>query len=277
MCLFAALASWREIGFSPRRQDAKIAKRHICAQNEWKSERIRLAAALWLVTLLCASTIWAVAGQSPNPAQILATTAENGQKILEALKDYNYYAELTIETVSQADVITGTYYRFSQISYDSAGNRQEKVFEEKSTLPKDVHIGANAANNMTRVYQFIITPETLKQYEFSYVGRERIDELNTYAFDVKPAVRLPDPEKSSERYLKGRVWIDDQDLQVVKVAGEAVPEQRAHRTPKFETYSQYHDKYWFPAYSSADDDVRMGNRFTRVIVKVRFTSYKKKQ
>lgn len=238
---------------------------------------MRFAPVLLLVVTLCAPAIQAVAPQSPNPSQILAATAENGLKILAALRDYNYYAELTIETVSQADVITGKYYRFSQISYDGEGNRQEKVFEETSTLPKDVHIGTNAANNMTRVYQFIITPETLKQYEFSYVGREQIDELHTYVFDVKPAVRLPDPEKSSERYLKGRVWIDDRDLQVVKVAGEAVPEQSAHRTPKFETYCQNYGKYWFPAYSSADDDIRVGRRFTRVIVKVRFTSYKKKQ
>jgi hypothetical protein len=59
------------------------------------------------------------------------------------------------------------------------------------------------------------------------------------------------------------------------VAGEAVPEQSAHRTPKFETYFQNYDKYWFPAYTTADDEVRVGRRLTRVIAKVRFTSYKK--
>lgn len=149
------------------------------------------------------------------------------------------------------------------------------MLENSSTLPAEVYIGTNAANNLTRVYQFIVTPETLNLYELSFVGRERIDELNTYVFDVKPRVKLPDPDKSAERYLKGRVWIDDQDMCVVKVAGEALPEQNAHRTPKFETYFQNHDKYWFPAYTSADDDVRVGRRFTRVVVKVRFTSYKK--
>jgi hypothetical protein len=215
------------------------------------------------------------AGQNPSPSEILTRTAKKGQETRQALRAFTYYAELTIETVSQAETITGKYYRFSQISYASDGTRQEKVLEDSSTLPTGVYIGTNAANNLTRVYQFIITPETLNQYELSYVGRERIDELNTYVFDVRPKIKLPDPDKSDERYLKGRVWIDDQDLCVVKVAGEALPEQTAHRTPRFETYFQNHDKYWFPSYTSADDEVRVGRRSTRVVVKVRFTSYKK--
>ena len=75
--------------------------------------------------------------------------------------------------------------------------------------------------------------------------------------------------------LKILAGAQPQDTGVLKVAGEAVPEQNAHRTPRFETYFQNYEKYWFPAYASADDTVRMGRYSTRVIVKVRFTSYKK--
>ncbi len=213
--------------------------------------------------------------EKPDPSNLLTASAQKGKQLTDALRGYTYYAELTLQTVSQADTITGKYFRFSQLSYDGAGNLQERVFETTSTLPKEAHIGTNAAYNLIRVYQFIITPEALNQYEFSYVGREKIDELNTYVFDVKPKVKLPDPEKSHDRYLKGRVWIDDQDLQVVKVAGQALPEQTAHRTPRFETYFQNYDRYWFPAYTTADDEIRVSNRLSRVIVKVRFTSYKK--
>ena len=212
---------------------------------------------------------------SRAPSELLAIAARNGDKVASALRDYAYYAELTIEIVGTGDVITGKYHRFSQIYHDKDGNRQERVFEDKSSLPEDAFINSNAVNALMRVYQFTITQETLSQYEFNYVGRERIDEIGAYAFDVRPLVKLPDPEKSRDRYLKGRVWIDDRDLQVVKVAGEAVPEQNAHRTPRFETYFQNQDNYWFPAYTSADDQIRMARRMTRVMVKVRFTGYKK--
>jgi hypothetical protein len=223
------------------------------------------------VLVLCSTG----AAQQKTPAEILGLAAKNGEQTLRALREFTYYAELTIETVSDAETITGKFYRFSVISYDANGNRQEKILENTSTLPPDVYIGTNAANNLTRVYQFIITPEILNRYELTYVGRERVDELNTYVFDVKPKVKLPDPDKSGERFLRGRVWLDDQDMAVVKISGEAVPEQNAHRTPRFETYFQNHNEYWFPAYTTADDDVRVGRRSTRVVVKVRFTSYKK--
>jgi hypothetical protein len=238
----------------------------------------RLGPAVLATVILTAAgqlrTFTAAAQTAPQP-DILTRAAQRGRELQAALRNYSYYAELTIQTISQSDTITGKFYRFSQVSFDRDGNRQEKILENSSTLPRDVYIGTNAANNLTRVYNFIITPETLTQYELSYVGRERVDELNTLVFDVRPKVKLPDPDKSDERYLKGRVWVDEQDLCVVKVTGEALPEQSAHRTPKFETYFQNYEKYWFPAHTSADDSIRVGRYFTRVIVNVRFTSYKK--
>jgi hypothetical protein len=215
------------------------------------------------------------ASQKESPSQILSAAAGRGKALVAALRGYSYYAEVTIQTVSQADTITGKYYRFSQISFDRNGNRQEKVLENNSTLPEDIYIGAEAADNLTRVYQFIITPETFIQYELNFVGREPIDELSTLVFDVKPKNRVPGTNKSHERYLKGRVWIDDRDLCVVKVVGEVLPEQRGHRTPKFETYFQNYDRFWFPAYSSAVDSIRVDGYFNQVVVNVRFTGYKK--
>ncbi len=215
------------------------------------------------------------ASQKESPSEILSAVAERGKALLAALRGYTYYAEVTIQTVSQADTITGKYYRFSQISFDRNGNRQEKALENTSALPKDIYIGTEDANNLTRVYQFIITPETLSQYEMNYVGREQIDELNTLVFDVRPKIKMPDSNKSHERYLKGRVWIDERDLCVVKVVGEALPERRGHRTPKFETYFQNYDKFWFPAFSSAVDSIRTGDYFNPVVVNVRYTGYKK--
>ena len=232
-----------------------------------------------VASLLIAAAAWPPpvlrACQRPSPSEILLAAAERGKGLLAALQDYSCYAELTIETVSQADTITGKYYRFSHISFDRHGNRQERVLENTSTLPADVPIGTQTANNLTRVYQFIVSPETLNQYELNYVGRERIDELDTLVFDVKPKIKLPDPDKSDDRYLTGRVWIDEQDLCVVKVSGYALPQPSPRRTPKFETYFQNYDRYWFPAYTSADETIKVGRYFTRLVVTLRFTGYKK--
>jgi hypothetical protein len=238
-------------------------------------DTVRTIVAGLMIAAVAPSPPASAAFQKISPAEVLSGAAERDRQLQAALRDYTYYSEVTIETVSLADTITGKYYRFSQISFDRAGNRQERVLENTSTLPKDVNIGTTTANNLTRIYPFIITPETLNEYELSYVGRERIDELDTFVFDVKPKIKMPEPDNSPERYLRGRVWIDDQDLCVVKVAGEALPERSGYRTPKFETYFQNYDRYWFPAYTTADDSIRAGRYATRVSVNVRFTGYKK--
>src|SRR5436190_6640280 len=127
--------------------------------------------------------------QKESPADILMATAERGDRLQNELRSYTYFAELTIQTVSQADTISGKLYRFSRISFDRDGSRRERVLENSSTLPKNIYIGAETAENLTRIYNFTFTSETLKQYEVNYIGRERIDELNTLVYDVKPRAR----------------------------------------------------------------------------------------
>lgn len=214
--------------------------------------------------------------QQQSPSEILSAAAERGDRLQTELRNYTYFAELTIQTVSQADIITGKYYRFSMISYDRDGTRRERVQENSSTLPNGIYIGTETAENLTRIYHFIISSETLKHYEVDYVGRERIDDLNTYVFDVKPRFKLPDKsDKNRERYLKGRVWIDNEDHCVVKVAGEPVPEVKGHQAPKFETYFQNYGNAWFPAYTSGVDFIRVEGYFNRVVINLRYTGYKK--
>src|SRR5205807_3879720 len=79
------------------------------------------------------------ASQKESPSEILAAVAERGRALVTALRGYSYFAEVTIQTVSQADTITGKYYRFSRISFDRNGSQQEKVIEDTSTLPKEIY------------------------------------------------------------------------------------------------------------------------------------------
>jgi hypothetical protein len=84
------------------------------------------------------------------------------------------------------------------------------------------------------------------------------------------------PKKVSERFFQGRVWVDDRDLQIVKVKGKGVPEGK-QRFPTFETYREQIDgKYWFPTYTYADDELNFGNgQIVHIRMKVRYTDYKR--
>jgi len=123
------------------------------------------------------------------------------------------------------------------------------------------------------VNPFALEAGKLSQYNFKFVGKERIDELDLFVFDVAPKVM---PKKSTERMFVGRVWVDDRDLQIVKSKGKGVPETKTNKFPIVETYREQIDgKYWFPIYAYADDDIVFDNgNDLRIRMRVKYTDYK---
>ncbi|HEY6329135.1 MAG TPA: hypothetical protein VI756_07350 [Blastocatellia bacterium] len=218
------------------------------------------------------------AGQAPakdrfDPSHVIAQAAENGRLALDALRGLSFTTEISVEYVGVGDVVEWEYNRSTKVFADRYGAENDRLIEEKSTLPKDEFISVAEVNNLIRIYKFMLTPAVVSQYAFNYVGREHIDELDTLVFDLKPKRPVSGPEDARNRYVRGRIWIDDRDLQVVKVGGEILPEPRPHRTPRFETYFQNYNKLWLPAYATASDDLMVGGDLIRVSVKARFIDY----
>lgn len=120
---------------------------------------------------------------------------------------------------------------------------------------------------------FALEPSKIDQYSFKYAGKERIDELDLYVFDVTPKV-IPDP-KSKERLFTGRVWVEDRDLQIVKTRGKGVPETKTNKYPYVETYREEIDgRYWFPTYSYADEELIFDNGTTlHVRMRVKYSDF----
>jgi hypothetical protein len=194
--------------------------------------------------------------------------AESENKI--ARNNYTFTQDIEFLTLGEAGSITGRYKRTSDIVYDNRGNRVERITHfppSTATLtftPEDLR-------DLAGVQPFALTIEDLPKYQVTPVGKERLDELNTYMFDVKPKKII-----KGERYLEGRIWVDDQDFQIVKVAGQGVPEDEKNQYPRFETYRENIDgRYWFPTYTYADDLLEFKGGDTRVRLTVRYTKYKK--
>jgi hypothetical protein len=107
------------------------------------------------------------------------------------------------------------------------------------------------------------------------MGRQKVDELETYVFMVGPK-RI----EKGERYFQGQIWVDDRDLQIVKTYGKAVPDIRGGKSgenlfPRFETYREQIDgKYWFPTWTGADDTLYFSSGSQRIRMIVRYENYK---
>src|SRR5438105_13394797 len=216
--------------------------------------------ALTLLTLAGAPAGRAWAGQvttgvsreAVDVGRLIRAFTAKETEFRRALNGYTFTRDALIQTIGAGGQVTGEYRRTSQFVFSDAGERFERITYFPLPTLTEVSFTNEDLEDLGGVQPFALEASKINQYNFTYVGREQVDELNTYVFDVAPKVM---PKKVSERFFQGRVWVDDRDLQIVKVRGKGVPEGK-QRFPVFETYRQQVDgKYWFPTYTSADDDL----------------------
>jgi hypothetical protein len=206
--------------------------------------------------------------------KIIAKFTKNERLFRSALNVYAFNRNATIQTIGMGGQVTGTYRRESFMTFDSNLNRIEKIlFFPVSTLTEIVVTQADI-ENLGGLDPFAIEPAHLDKYKFTYLGKEKIDELNLFVFDVAPKV-MPKAEKDGLRLFSGRIWVDDQDLLIVKSKGKAVPEWKDERFAVIETWRENIDgKYWFPTFSSSDDELvfRNGN-VVKIKIRVKYSNY----
>jgi hypothetical protein len=171
--------------------------------------------------------------------------------------------------------VTGEFHRTSDIIVPPEGLRSEKIIYAPMPTLTEITITAEDLEDLGGVNPFALDPANASQYNFNYVGKEHIDEIDLYVFDVSPKV-MPDPRKSKLRLFSGRIWVDDKDLMILKTKGKAVPEWKDNRFPVVETWRENIDgKYWFPTYVYADDELVFdkGN-VVHIRMKVTYKNYK---
>ncbi len=207
--------------------------------------------------------------------RIVKTFTENEKKFRLALTEYVFNRNATIQTVGMGGQITGVYHRQSFMALKKDGERFEKITYFPMSTVTDVEITATDIEDLGGVNAFALEPEMVPQYNFTFLGKEKIDDLNLYVFDVMPKVK-PD-SKSKLRYFQGRIWVDDRDLMIVKSKGKGFPEDKNNKYPVVETWREnVEGKYWFPAYASSDDELVFDNgQSVKLRMRVKYSDYTK--
>jgi hypothetical protein len=202
--------------------------------------------------------------------RILTSFRARETEFRRVLNGYGFKRDAVIQSIGMGGQVTGEYHRVSYLTFDSSGKQREKII----TFPlPTMSLDPADLEDLNTIEIFGVEAGKIDRYQFTYVGRERVDELDTYVFDVQPKV-MPDPKKSMERFFQGRIWIDDRDMQLVKAQGRGVPEGK-QRFPTFETYREQVDgSYWFPSLTYADDKLVLSNgRVVRIRMRIRFTDF----
>jgi len=190
-----------------------------------------------------------------------------------ALNTYAFKRDALIQILGMGGQVVGEYHRVSEFTFDDQGNRYEKInFFPLSNIGEV--ITAEDLEDLGGVTPFALEPGVVSQYNFSYSGVEKIDDLNLYVFEVTPKV-MPDPNKTKLRMFTGRIWVEQQDLLIVKTRGKGVPETKQNKFPIVETYREHIDgRYWFPTYSWADEELIFDSGNTlHLRMKVRYMDF----
>ena len=229
-------------------------------------------------------------GQNPaktyTPDEVIKRFTAKESELREIWKEYAYQQESRLQVLGPANTVSGEYYQVSDFVFNDAGNRIERIIKAPpSTLDQaGLRMTQEDKNAFINLQPFALAAEDLVNYNVYFVGKEKIDEINAYVFDVTPKVmsntrelkRMKD--KGIEgKYFQGRIWVDDVDLQIVKTAGKTVPEFE-QRFPKFETYRENIDgRYWFPTYTFGDDTLEFDRFSVHVRMVVKYKNYKRFQ
>jgi TonB family protein len=218
------------------------------------------------------SNITSVALTQAQIDDIVRKVTTKETEFRRALFSYAFKRDALVQEIGMGGQVIGEYHRVSEFTFDDSGNRYEKIaFFPMPTFggmtPEDLE-------DLGGVNPYALEAAKLGQYNFKYVGKERIDELDLYVFDVAPRV-TPDAKKTKERFFLGRIWVDDHDFQIVKTKGKGIPETKSNKFPIVETYREQIDgKYWFPTYTYADDDLVFDNGTDlRIRMRVKYTDY----
>jgi hypothetical protein len=214
--------------------------------------------------------------------QIVKKMATRETAFEAARNEYEFRQTVKIDTINDdTNRPDGEYQQVTDISFTPEGRRTEHVvFAPQNTLER-VILTENDMRDIAERIPFILTEAQMPDYNLTYLGKQRVDDLDTYVFETAPKVLV-----KGHRYFQGKVWVDQQDNEIVLVNGLNVPQdtRRGHEdlSPPFTTYYQQIDgNYWFPVYTKAEGILHFQaqsgalSQDDHIRAIVRFTNYKK--
>jgi hypothetical protein len=211
--------------------------------------------------------------------QIVDRFAAKEKEFRQAREQYTYRQSIVVQTLD-GDTVSGEFQLTEDILFDDKGRRiQNVLFAPQSTLENGgISMSREDLDDIEHRLPFVLTSDDIGEYNILYAGQQHEDELQTYVFDIAPKTI-----EKNKRYFQGRIWVDNQDFQIVKTKGKTVPDIRPKKRggdenlfPSFTTWREQIDgRYWFPTYTRADDILHFstGDKHIREIVK--YGNYKR--
>ena len=224
-------------------------------------------------------------GNEPEPpappslpeSEIIRRFSQKEDEYLATRTHFTYKKTIRIEEFGPDGKPSGEFELMMEPARDADGKLYEKVVQRPQSTMRHFFLRSEDLEGLERIPAFPLTTAQLKNYNLKYLGKEQVDEVDCYIFQVKP--------KTVERqkaYFDGIVWVDAKYLEVVKTYGQWMTDLGPMHVIKglpffslFETYRENVDgKYWFPNYSRSDDTAEIKGQQIPVRIVIKWTDFK---
>jgi len=153
---------------------------------------------------------------APIPAEkIIQSLVAREDEYLRAHMMYGFKRSVRVQELTPGGEKGAEARLESEVFLADNGRRYERKTQKDEQRFLDLKSGTVDAQAAAQVPLFPLASEQVKYYDLVYKGSQPLDELNVYIFEVKPKSLLPD-----RRLLSGLIYVDDQDLAIVKVYGK---------------------------------------------------------
>jgi outer membrane lipoprotein-sorting protein len=164
--------------------------------------------------LLFSSLLFAGIDKKPDPTpeqiqDIIKKFTDKETEFAKARENYTYRQTSKItETAPEG----GSYEIVEEVSFDDRNRRTSHVTHAPVASLEHIVMTGEDEQDLRNVMPFVMTNETASEYNVTYKGRAQVDEISCYLFTVSPK----ELTKDRKRFFDGDIWVDDQDLQIVK-------------------------------------------------------------
>ena len=215
------------------------------------------------------------------PEQIIKEFSAKETQFQDALNHYTYRRTARVDEIDDDNKPSGEWYEVDDVIFDPTGRRTERVdFAPPNTL-KQIMISPSDLQDLEHGYPFVLTTADVPEYDIKYLGRQKVDEVDCYVFDVRPKTI-----EKGKRYLNGRIWVDATELQIVVTNGRMVPDDTRKNSEDlhapFMTWRQQIDgNYWFPVYTKGEGILHFSGGYgymaqdVHIRETIKYTDYKR--
>jgi hypothetical protein len=217
-------------------------------------------------------------GEPPNLPieQVIKKLSQEEDTYFLARGKYTYRKTIRIQELGPDGKPAGEYLLVTQAGHDSDGTTVDKVVERPRSTLTHMQLESEDLDGLNRIPSFPLTTSQLGKYDLKYLGKDQVDEISCYIFQVKPKV-----VERVHAYFQGVVWIDDKYLEVVKTYGSWVNDlgdvKSSPQVPftTFETYREFIDgKFWFPTYSRSDETLHLKGEDIPLRMVIKWSDFK---